>query len=122
MSDEAVEVATRELQRLERIPPLSPEYIVSRTYIEVLTSLPWNVSTEDNLDINRAQRILNEDHYNLSKVKDRILEFLAVHRLKQNNKGPILCLVGPPGVGKTSLGKSIARALGGSSYGFHLAG
>lgn len=112
MSDDAVEVATRELQRLERIPPHSPEYIVSRTYLEVLTSLPWNVATEDNLDINRAQRILNEDHYNLNKVKDRILEFLAVHRLKQNNKGPILCLVGPPGVGKTSLGRSIARALG----------
>ncbi|HMK36942.1 MAG TPA: endopeptidase La [Desulfomonilaceae bacterium] len=112
MSDDAVEVATRELQRLERIPPHSPEYIVSRTYLEVLTSLPWNVTTEDNLDINRAQRILNEDHYNLESVKDRILEFLAVHRLKQNNKGPILCLVGPPGVGKTSLGRSIARALG----------
>jgi ATP-dependent Lon protease len=112
MSDDAVEVATRELQRLERIPPHSPEYIVSRTYLEVLTSLPWNVATEDNLDINRAQRILNEDHYNLNKIKDRILEFLAVHRLKQNNKGPILCLVGPPGVGKTSLGRSIARALG----------
>jgi ATP-dependent Lon protease len=112
MSDEAVEVAMRELQRLERIPPHSPEYVVSRTYVEVLTSLPWNVATEDNLDINRAQKILNEDHYNLIQVKDRILEFLAVHRLKQNNKGPILCLVGPPGVGKTSLGRSIARALG----------
>ena len=112
MSDDAVEVATRELQRLERIPAHSPEYIVSRTYLEVLTSLPWNVATQDNLDINRAQRTLDEDHYNLVEVKDRILEFLAVRKLKENNKGPILCFVGPPGVGKTSLGKSIARALG----------
>ncbi len=112
MSDDAVEVATRELQRLERIPPHSPEYTVSRTYLEVITSLPWNTYSEDNLDINRAERVLNEDHYDLAKVKDRILEFLAVHKLKPTNKGPILCLVGPPGVGKTSLGRSIARALG----------
>ncbi len=112
LTDDATEIAMRELQRLERIPPHSPEYIVSRTYIEVLTSLPWNTTTEDNLDIGRAQRILNEDHYNLEKIKERILEFLAVHSLKQDNKGPILCLVGPPGVGKTSLGRSIARALG----------
>lgn len=112
MPEEAVEIALRELQRLERIPPHSPEYIVSRTYIEVLSGLPWNISTQDNLDIGRAQRILDEDHYNLNEVKDRILEFLAVHKLREGNKGPILCLVGPPGVGKTSLGKSIARALG----------
>jgi len=112
MSDDAVEVATRELQRLERIPAHSPEYTVSRTYLEVLTSLPWNVATQDNLDISRAQRTLDEDHYNLIEVKDRILEFLAVRKLKENNKGPILCFVGPPGVGKTSLGRSIARALG----------
>ncbi len=112
MTDEAVEVATRELQRLERIPPHSPEYTVSRTYLEVLTGLPWDVETDDNLDINRAKNILDEDHYNLIKVKDRILEFLAVHKLKKINKSPILCLVGPPGVGKTSLGKSVARALG----------
>jgi ATP-dependent Lon protease len=112
MSDDAVEVATRELQRLERIPPHSPEYTVSRTYLEVLTGLPWAVTSEDNLDINRAQSVLNEDHYNLTTVKDRILEFLAVRTLKQDNRGPILCLVGPPGVGKTSLGRSIARAMG----------
>ncbi|MBI5568354.1 MAG: endopeptidase La [Desulfomonile tiedjei] len=112
MPEDAVEMAMRELQRLERIPPHSPEYTVSRTYLEVLTTLPWAVSTEDNLDINRAQRILDEDHYNLVKIKDRILEFLAVRKLRQENKGPILCLVGPPGVGKTSLGRSIARALG----------
>jgi len=112
MSDDATEVATRELQRLERIPPHSPEYIVSRTYLEVLTNLPWNVTTEDQLDLNRAQRILDEDHYNLTRIKDRILEFLAVRALKATNRGPILCLVGPPGVGKTSLGRSVARALG----------
>jgi ATP-dependent Lon protease len=112
MSEDAVEVATRELQRLERIPPHSPEYTVSRTYLEVLTGLPWNKATVDNLDIDRAERILNEDHYDLVKVKDRILEFLAVHKLRSGNKGPILCLVGPPGVGKTSLGRSVARALG----------
>ncbi|MFH1113042.1 MAG: endopeptidase La [Pseudomonadota bacterium] len=112
MSDDAVEVATRELQRLERIPPHSPEYIVSRTYLEVLTGLPWSETTEDRLDVTQAQRILDEDHYNLTQVKDRILEFLAVHSLRDTNRGPILCLQGPPGVGKTSLGRSIARALG----------
>ncbi|MGO9121162.1 MAG: endopeptidase La [Desulfomonilaceae bacterium] len=112
MPDDAVEVATRELQRLERIPPHSPEYIVSRTYLEVLTGLPWNITTTDNLDITSAQKTLDEDHYDLIKVKNRILEFLAVRKLKEDNKGPILCLVGPPGVGKTSLGRSVARALG----------
>ncbi len=112
MSEEALEISNRELQRLERIPPHSPEYIVSRTYLETITSLPWDVSTEDNLDINRAQEVLDNDHYNLAKVKDRILEFLAVRKLKTDNKGPILCLVGPPGVGKTSLGRSVANALG----------
>ncbi|MDQ7785454.1 MAG: endopeptidase La [Desulfomonilaceae bacterium] len=112
MSDDAVEVATRELQRLERIPPHSPEYIVSRTYLEVLIGLPWSVKTEDRLDVSQAQIVLDNDHYNLSQVKDRILEFLAVHSLRDTNKGPILCLQGPPGVGKTSLGRSIARALG----------
>ncbi len=112
MSEQAREIAGRELQRLERIPPHSPEYTVSRSYLEVLTGLPWNVITEDNLDINRAERVLNEDHYDLYKVKDRILEFLAVHRLNPQNRGPILCLTGPPGVGKTSLGRSVARTLG----------
>lgn len=112
MPVDALEVATRELQRLERIPPHSPEYTVSRTYIEILTALPWNNLSEDNLDINRAAKVLDEDHYDLEKVKERILEFLAVHRLNTNNRGPILCLAGPPGVGKTSLGRSIARTLG----------
>lgn len=112
MPDDVTEIATRELQRLERIPPHSPEYIVSRTYLEVLTSLPWNITSDDQLDMGAAQRILDEDHYDLAKVKDRILEFLAVRSLKENHKGPILCLLGPPGVGKTSLGRSIARAMG----------
>ena len=105
MSDDAVEVATRELQRLERIPPHSPEYIVSRTYLEVLTGLPWNTTTEDQLDVNRAQQVLDEDHYNLVQVKDRILEFLAVHSLREGSKGPILCLLGPPGVGEDVSGQ-----------------
>lgn len=112
MPDDATEAATRELQRLERIPPHSPEHIVSRTYIEVLTSLPWNSLSDDDIDISSAETVLNRDHYDLVKVKDRILEFLAVRKLKSDNKGPILCLVGPPGVGKTSLGRSVARAMG----------
>jgi ATP-dependent Lon protease len=94
------------------MPPQAAEYTVSRTYIDWLVSLPWSVSTQDNLNIKRAQKILDEDHYNLEKVKARILEYLAVKKLKPDSKGTILCFIGPPGVGKTSLGKSIARALG----------
>ncbi|MEZ4600399.1 MAG: endopeptidase La [Syntrophotaleaceae bacterium] len=105
-------IADRELARLERISPASPEYTVSRTYLEYLCHMPWNRATEESLDILQAQRILDEDHFNLKEVKERILEFLAVHSLKKSLKGPILCLVGPPGVGKTSLGRSIARAMG----------
>ena len=92
--------------------PSSAEYTVTRTYLEWLVELPWSISTEDKLDIAEARNILNEDHYDLEKVKKRILEYLAVRKLKADKKGPILCLVGPPGVGKTSLGRSIARALG----------
>ena len=103
--------AERELQRLERIPSISPEYSTLRTYLEWLSELPWSVSSEDQLDIERAREILDEDHYGLEKIKDRILEHLAVRSLKPDLKGSILCFVGPPGVGKTSLGKSIARAL-----------
>jgi ATP-dependent Lon protease len=112
MPEEARKEAERELDRLAKMPVAAAEYTVARTYLEWLTSLPWNVSTEDNLDIERARKILDEDHYDLEKVKDRILEYLAVRKLKQDMKGPILCFVGPPGVGKTSLGQSIARALG----------
>ena len=104
--------ALRELDRLSKIPPASPEYSVIRTYLDWVCELPWSVQTKDRLDINKAQRILNTDHYDLSKVKKRILEFLAVRKLNPKGKSPILCFVGPPGVGKTSLGKSIARAMG----------
>ena len=104
--------ALRELDRLSKIPPASPEYSVIRTYLDWVCELPWSVQTKDRLDINKAQRVLNADHYDLRKVKKRILEFLAVRKLNPSGKSPILCFVGPPGVGKTSLGKSIARAMG----------
>lgn len=104
--------ALRELDRMAKIPTASPEHSVARDYVEWLCVLPWSKQTQDNLDINRARRILNKDHYDLDKVKKRILEFLAVRKLKPDGRGPILCFVGPPGVGKTSLGQSIARALG----------
>ncbi|HTP63918.1 MAG TPA: endopeptidase La [Geobacteraceae bacterium] len=112
MPDEVRKIADKELKRLERINSASPEYTVSRTYLDYLTGMPWQVSTPDNRDINQAEIVLNEDHYDLKKVKERILEYLAVRTLKEKMKGPILCFVGPPGVGKTSLGKSIARTLG----------
>ena len=109
---EVEKAANKEKDRLNSIPVASPEYSVVRTYLTLLADLPWSISTEDHLDIKRARRILDHDHYDLKKVKDRILEFLAVLKLKKDLKGPILCFVGPPGVGKTSLGQSIARALG----------
>jgi ATP-dependent Lon protease len=112
MPKEVKEVALRELDRLSKMHPAAAEYTVSRTYIDWLISLPWNKVTEDNLDITHAKQVLDEDHHNLDDVKERLLEFLAVRKLKQDTKGPILCFVGPPGVGKTSLGQSIARALG----------
>jgi ATP-dependent Lon protease len=112
LPEEPKAVAERELDRLSKIPPASPEYTVSRTYLEWILDLPWSVSTEDNMDMERARSILDEDHYDLEKVKRRILEYLAVRKLKPDAKGPILCFVGPPGTGKTSLGMSIARALG----------
>jgi ATP-dependent Lon protease len=104
--------AMRELARMERMPLAAPEYSVIRTYLDVMSELPWEKSTQDKLDVNLAERILNEDHYDLEKVKRRILEYLAVRKLAPHSRGPILCFVGPPGVGKTSLGQSIARALG----------
>ena len=109
---EALAAAEKELDRLAKIPPASAEYTVARTYLDWLAELPWSETTEDNLDIDNAQKTLDEDHYDLEKVKKRILEYLAVRKLKADMKGPILCFVGPPGVGKTSLGKSIARAMG----------
>ncbi len=111
LPEKVLEVARKELTRLGRIPTQSPEYSVTRTYLEWLLELPWHERTEDALIIKQAQKVLDEDHFNLKDVKQRILEYLAVLKLKQTIKGPILCLVGPPGVGKTSLGKSVARAL-----------
>ena len=104
--------ALRELERLGQIPTMSPEFAVVRNYIEWLCELPWAVATKDKLDLPRAKRILNTDHYDLTKIKKRILEFLAVRKLNPTGRSPILCLCGPPGVGKTSLGKSIARSMG----------
>ncbi|MBP8638299.1 MAG: endopeptidase La [Dictyoglomi bacterium] len=112
MPEEVRREAERELDRLSQMMPGAAEYTVSRTYLDWLINLPWSKSTEDTLDIERAKEILDEDHYDLEKVKNRILEFLAVRKLKNDTHGPILCFVGPPGVGKTSLGMSIARAMG----------
>ena len=112
LTDEVRKIAEKELRRLRSIQPSSPEYTVSRTYLDWITDLPWGVETEDNLDVEHAREVLDADHYDLVKIKRRILEHLAVSRLKNNMRGPILCLVGPPGVGKTSLGQSVARALG----------
>ena len=112
MEDEVRSVAEKELDRLSRMSPAAAEYTVSRTYLDWLLEFPWKMFTEDNLDIESAQTTLDADHFGLEKVKKRIIEYLAVRKLKQDMKGPILCFVGPPGVGKTSLGQSIARALG----------
>jgi ATP-dependent Lon protease len=112
MSRDAQATAEKELDRLSKMPPQAAEYTVSRTYLDWLIALPWSKSTRDVVDVGKAKEILDEDHYDLDKVKERILEYLAVLKLKTNMKGPILCFVGPPGVGKTSLGRSIARALG----------
>ena len=112
MPPDALSAAEKELDRLAKIPPASAEYTVARTYLDWLVELPWSETTGDNLDIHNAQKTLDEDHYDLEKVKKRILEYLAVRKLKADMKGPILCFVGPPGVGKTSLGKSIARTMG----------
>jgi ATP-dependent Lon protease len=112
LPEEARKEAERELERLAHMPPGAAEYVVARTYLDWILDLPWQVSTEDNLDLRHAQQVLDEDHYDLERVKERILEYLAVRALRPQAKGPLLCFVGPPGVGKTSLGQSIARALG----------
>jgi len=112
LSEDAHKVAEKELDRLERIPPSSPEYTVARNYLDWLLELPWNISSTDRLDIRQARQDLDDDHYGLDKIKKRIIEFLAVRKLKEDMHGPILCFTGPPGTGKTSLGKSIARTMG----------
>src|SRR5216110_1501002 len=112
MPKPAEEEALRQLKKLERMHPDAAETATLRNWMEIMTDLPWSKSSKDNLDLHKAEKILNEDHYGLDKVKERIIEALAVRKLKEKPKGPILCLVGPPGVGKTSLGRSIARALG----------
>ena len=112
MPKEVGKEARRELERLEQMHPDAVEASMVRTYLNWLLDMPWSISTTDSLDLHQAKKVLEEDHYNLEKVKERILEYLSVHKLKKKMKGPILCFIGPPGVGKTSLGKSIARALG----------
>ena len=112
MPAEAEKAANKQLDRLKVMQPSSAEYTVTRTYLEWLVDLPWSNSTEDNLDIINVRTVLDEDHYDLDKIKKRIVEYIAVRKLKPDKKGPILCLAGPPGVGKTSLGRSIARAIG----------
>jgi len=112
MPAESAEKALKEVARLEKMPTMAPEGYVIRTYLDWLVALPWQKRTRDKLDLKRAESILEQDHYGLGKVKERVLEFLAVRKLVRNVKGPILCFIGPPGVGKTSIGRSIARALG----------
>ena len=112
LPEEARKEAERELERLARMHPSSAEYTVASTYLDWITALPWNTSTPDNLDIRKARKVLDEDHFGLEKAKRRIVEFLAVRKLKPDSRGPILCFAGPPGTGKTSLGRSVARALG----------
>jgi len=112
MPEKVMKEAEKQLKRLEKMHPDSAEAATVRTYLDWMVELPWSKSTNDNLDIKAAEKVLNEDHYDLEKVKERILEYLSVRKLKAKMKGPIICFIGPPGVGKTSLGKSIARALG----------
>ncbi len=122
MDEATTSIALKELNRLSRMNPASPDYHNILTYLEYLAEMPWTRESKDNLDLEHAEKILNQDHYGLEKIKDRILEYLAVCKLKKEMKGPILCLVGPPGVGKTSLGKSIARATGRSFIRLSLGG
>ena len=112
MPEEAEKVAKKQLDRLKGMQPSSAEYTVTRTYLEWLVELPWSISTDDTIELSEVRKCLDEDHYDLDKVKKRIVEYMAVRKLKNDKKGPILCLAGPPGVGKTSLGRSVARAIG----------
>ncbi len=112
MPEEAEKAALKQYDRLKSMQPSSAEYTVTRTYLEWLVELPWSVNTEDHIELEEVRKVLNEDHYDLEKVKKRIVEYMAVRKLKNDKKGPILCLSGPPGVGKTSLGRSVARAIG----------
>ena len=111
LPEQVLKAVTREVDRLERMSQASPEYQMIRTYIDWVLDVPWSKTTEDRLNPVEARRVLDDDHYDLDKVKERIVEYLAVRKLKGDMKGPILCFVGPPGVGKTSLGQSIARAM-----------
>lgn len=122
LPQDAKQAVEKEINRMANMPQMSPEYTVSRSYVECILELPWLENTKDNLDIKKAGEILDEDHYDLDKIKERILEYLSVVKLKECIKGPILCFVGPPGVGKTSLGHSIARALERKFYHFSLGG
>jgi len=112
LPDEVRKEAERELGRMEKLPAMAPDYHVIRTYLDFILELPWRKSSEDRLDLMEARKVLDEDHYGLEDVKERILEFLAVRKLRPDSKSPILCFVGAPGVGKTSLGRSIGRAMG----------
>ena len=111
LPEEAAKEANREFARLEKLPDASPEHHVIRTYLDWMLRFPWNELSDDRIDVGVARQILDEDHYGLEKIKERILEYLAVRSLKNDMRGPIICLVGPPGVGKTSLGRSVARSL-----------
>src|SRR5262249_50017489 len=122
LSEEAHREALRELDRLAKMPPASAEYTVARTYLEWLASLPWRKETGGEIDLDRARAVLDDDHWGLEKIKDRILEYLAVRKIRPDGKDPIICFVGPPGVGKTSLGRSIARALGRTFHRISLGG
>jgi len=122
MPDSARQTTEKEIKRLETMPPSSAEFTVARTYVDWVLALPWEIESQDTLDINKANNILNEDHFDLEKVKERILEYLAVIKLRKTIRGPILCFVGAPGVGKTSLGRSIARAMGRKFYRTSLGG
>jgi ATP-dependent Lon protease len=122
LPDEARKEAERELNRLERLPPAAPDHQVIRSYLELVLELPWKKATTDVIDLKKTKEILDEDHYGLEEIKERILEDLAVLKLNPGAKAPILCLVGPPGVGKTSLGQSIARAMGRKFERFSLGG